>query len=237
VVDEATRQRLPASVHTGNARDVEDALDAGASSVEHGSFSDAIPDAVFARMATRGVAYDPTLSVLEAIRDMAAGRGDLLRRSLVQQAVSQKLLSGTAAALKGGTFTSLERAGGIDGAIRIARDNLRRAWKAGVPLVTGSDAGNTLVFHGPTVHRELQLWVDAGIPTLVALQAATGNAAKLLRAERIGLVAADHDANLLLVDGDPTRDIGATERISIVVFKGERVRRVDLFDASKNPLQ
>jgi imidazolonepropionase-like amidohydrolase len=238
VVDESTRQQLPASIHTGSARDVEDAVDAGAASIEHGSFSDAIPDAVLARMARNGIAYDPTLSVLEAIRDMAAGRGDLLRRSLVQQAVPQKLLSGTAAALKAGTFTNAERAGGIESAIRIAQDNLRRAWKAGVPLVTGSDAGNMLVFHGPTVHRELQLWAEAGIPPAIALQAATFNAAKLLRAaDRIGLVAAGHDANLLLVDGDPTRDISATERISMVVLKGERVRRVDLFDAAKNPLR
>ena len=56
-----------------------------------------------------------------------------------------------------------------------------------MPLVTGSDAGNMLVFHGPTVHRELQLWVEAGIPPAVALQAATLNAARLLRAaQRIG---------------------------------------------------
>ena len=238
VIGESGAQRLPSSVHTGSARDVEDAVDAGATSIEHGSFSDAIPDAVFARMAKNGVAYDPTLSVLEAMRDLSSGRGDLLRRSLVQQAVSQKLLTGTSSMIKAGTYANAERAGGIDGAIRIAQDNLRRAWKAGVPLVTGSDAGNMLVFHGPTVHRELQLWVDAGLPPAVALQAATLDAAKLLRADgRIGLVAPDHDANLLVVDGDPTRDISATERISMVVLKGERVRRVDLFDAAKNPLQ
>jgi imidazolonepropionase-like amidohydrolase/ABC-type multidrug transport system permease subunit len=238
VIGESGAQQLPSSVHTGSARDVEDAVDAGATSIEHGSFSDAIPDAVFARMAKNVVAYDPTLSVLEALRDLSSGRGDLLRRSLVQQAVSQKLLTGTSSMIKAGTYANAERAGGIDGAIRIAQDNLRRAWKAGVPLVTGSDAGNMLVFHGPTVHRELQLWIEAGLPPAVALQAATLNAAKLLRADgRIGLVAPDHDANLLVVDGDPTRDISATERISMVVLKGERVRRVDIFDAAKNPLQ
>ena len=238
VVQESVRQRLPASVHTGTARDVEDAVEAGANSIEHGSFSDPIPDAVLARMAKDGIAYDPTLSVLEGLRDLSAGRADLLRRSLVQQALSQKLLAGTAAAITEGKFTNTGRAAAIDGAIKIAQENLRRAWKAGVPLVTGSDAGNMLVFHGPTVHRELQLWVEAGIPPAVALQAATFNAATLLRAsDRIGLVAAGREANLLLVDGDPTRDISATERISMVVFKGERVRRVDLFDASKNPLQ
>ena len=121
---------------------------------------------------------------------------------------------------------------------RIAEENLRRAWKAGVPLVTGSDAGNALVFHGPTVHRELQLWVAAGISPEAALQAATWNAAKLVGADsRIGMIAPGRDANLLVVDGDPTRDIAATERISLVVLKGERIRRQDLFDAAKNPLK
>jgi hypothetical protein len=38
-------------------------------------------------------------------------------------------------------------------------------------------------------------------------------------------------------DGDSTPDISATEWISMVVLKGERVRRVDLFDGAKNPLQ
>jgi imidazolonepropionase-like amidohydrolase len=127
---------------------------------------------------------------------------------------------------------------GVSNARRIGSENLVRAWKAGVPLVTGTDAGNLLVFHGPTVHRELQLWVEAGIPPAVALQAATYNAARLLHADkRIGLVAPGYDANLLLVDGDPIRDISSTERISAVVLKGERVRRADLFDATKNPLE
>jgi imidazolonepropionase-like amidohydrolase len=238
VIDEAASQRLPSAVHTGGARDVEDAVDAGATGIEHGSFSDTIPDAVLAKMARAGITYDPTLAVLEAMRDLSAGRNDLLRRSLVQQAVAQKLLAGTAAAIKDGKMTNVERASGIDAAIKVARANLVRAWRAGVPLVTGSDAGNLLVFHGPTVHRELQLWVEAGIPPAVALQAATWNAAKLLGADtRIGLVQRGYEANLLVVDGDPTRDISATERISSVVFKGERIRRVDLFDGAKNPLE
>jgi ABC-type branched-subunit amino acid transport system ATPase component len=195
------------------------------------------PGEVFGLLGPNG-GKTTTVEILEAIRDLSAGRGDLLRRSLVQQVVSQTLLTGTAAAIKAGTFTSADRVTGLDSAIAVARDNLVRAWRASVPLVAGSDAGNMLVFHGPTVHRELQLWVEAGIPPAVALQAATWNAAKLLRADtRIGLVAAGYDANLLVVDGDPTRDISATERISTVVLKGERVRRVDLFDEAKNPLR
>jgi imidazolonepropionase-like amidohydrolase len=72
--------------------------------------------------------------------------------------------------------------------------------------------------------------VQAGIPAAVALRAATFNAARLLRAEkRIGSIQPGNDADLLVVDGNPLDDITATERISLVVFKGERVDRTELF--------
>jgi imidazolonepropionase-like amidohydrolase len=113
--------------------------------------------------------------------------------------------------------------------IAIANDNLVRAWKAGVPLATGSDAGNMLVFHGPTIQYELQLWVQAGVPVSVALQAATLNAAKVLRADkRIGSLEKGKEATMLIVDGNPLEDIRAAEAISAVIFKGERLNRSGL---------
>jgi imidazolonepropionase-like amidohydrolase len=113
----------------------------------------------------------------------------------------------------------------------LARKNLVEAYAAGRLLVVGTDSGNPLVVHGPSIHRELQLWVEAGIPPIAALQGATYNAAKLLRADqRIGLIRKGYDASLLLVDGNPLQDISATERISTVFLKGERVDRSTLFD-------
>ena len=71
----------------------------------------------------------------------------------------------------------------------------------------------------------------AGDSSAVALQAAAGNAAKLLRAgDRIGGIRKGMDADLLLVDGNPLQDITATERISLVMFQGERIQRPDLFE-------
>ena len=117
----------------------------------------------------------------------------------------------------------------------IARDNLLRAYRAGVPLVTGSDAGIPLVFHGPTVQHEMQLWVEAGIPPQAALRAATLNAAKALHAAtRIGSIEPGKDATLLIVDGNPLQDIKATEAISQVMFKGENVDRSDLLQDSRS---
>lgn len=112
----------------------------------------------------------------------------------------------------------------------IGAANLLKAWRAGVMLVTGSDAGNFLVMHGPTVQHEIELWVAAGVPPEVALQAATANAAKLLRADaRIGTVEKGKEATLLIVDGNPLQDVRALSAVSIVLMKGERVIRSELF--------
>jgi imidazolonepropionase-like amidohydrolase len=150
----------------------------------------------------------------------------------VQQVGPSELLQGTEDALSS-KDTEAMRADlaryPID--MKVAIENLKRALQHGVLLVTGSDAGNFLVIHGPTVQHEMQLWVQAGIPPSVALQAATFNAARLLRAEKkIGSIQPGNDADLLVVDGNPLEDITATERISLVVFKGERIDRTELFN-------
>jgi imidazolonepropionase-like amidohydrolase len=119
--------------------------------------------------------------------------------------------------------------------LHLLNENLLNAYKAGILLIAGSDAGNMLVIHGPTVQHELELWVRAGIPPAVALQAATYNAAKVLRADnRIGSIQKGYDATLVLLDGDPLQDISNTERISLVIFRGERVDRSELF-RQENP--
>ena len=232
IAGQAHADSLPLAVHTGDARDVADAVKAQANSIEHGSFREKIPDALFEQMAKQGTFYDPTLSVGEAFKDFALGKTNLLKRSLVQQVGPPELLSGTAEALGSTETEPLRKAFAqypID--MPIAIDNLKRAHEHGVLLVTGSDAGNFLVIHGPTVQHELELWVQAGIPAAVALQAATLNAARLLRVDnRVGAIRPGNDADLLVVDGNPLDDITATERISLVVFKGERVDRTELFD-------
>jgi len=113
----------------------------------------------------------------------------------------------------------------------VAQQKLAAAYRAGGILVAGSGGGNPMVVHGPGIHRELQLWVQAGIPPMVALQGATYNAARLLHADqRIGLIRKGYESTLLLVDGNPLQEISATERISTVFFKGERVNRSELFE-------
>ena len=226
---ESKADRLPMVVHTGDAKDVADALDAGAVGIEHGSFRDAISDELFARMKAGGVTYDPTLVVAEAFGDLKQSSIEPLERPLVLQVGPASLIEATKKYVLEHKRQNSARA--RISSLEQGRQNLLRAYHDGVTLVTGTDSGNFLVVHGPAVHRELQLWVEAGIPPPAALRAATYNGAKLLRKEdRIGLIARGHDANLLLVDGNPLAEIKQTEAIQTIVFRGEVVSRSDLFD-------
>ena len=232
VVDEAHAKKLPVAIHTGNSKDVIDAVALGTDSVEHGSFADEISDATIAEMKAKGIAYDPTLSVVEGFTSFAKGDTTLLKRSLVQQVTPKDLLTGTEHAAIGDQFKGMrEGLSHYPMSIQTGGANLLKAWHAGVMLVTGSDAGNFLVMHGPTVQREIELWVTAGIPVEVALQAATLNAAKLLRVDnRIGTIEKGKEASLLIVDGNPLQDVHALSSISIVMMKGEYVVRREIFE-------
>ena len=223
---EARAQHLPLTVHTGDANDVADALEAGTDGIEHGSFRDRIPAETLARMAKQGVYYDPTMSVFEGLEQMSQRNSTLFNRSLVQQTQTKEMLTATRKMLatKAGPAP-------FEANREAATANLLAAWKAGVMLVTGSDAGNPMVFHGPTVQREMELWVEAGIPPSVALQAATANAARFLRVEnRLGMIRKGLDATFVLIDGNPVQNIQLMESVSSVMFKGERVDRSELFD-------
>jgi imidazolonepropionase-like amidohydrolase/ABC-type multidrug transport system permease subunit len=230
VTEEAHAKKLPVAVHTGNAKDVDDAVSLPADSIEHGSFTDEISDATIAEMKTKGIAYDPTLSVVEGLTSFARGDTTLLKRSLVQQVTKKELLDGTQQAASKPELDGVrEGLKHYPMSLEVGGKNLVKAWRAGVSLVTGSDAGNFLVLHGPTVQREIELWVAAGIPVEVALQAATSNGARLLKADsRIGTVEKGKEATLLIVDGNPLQDVKALSAVSAIFLKGERVNRAAL---------
>jgi imidazolonepropionase-like amidohydrolase/ABC-type multidrug transport system permease subunit len=231
VVEEAHAKKLPVAIHCGNAADVLDAIALSADSIEHGSFVDEIPDAAFADMKAKGIAYDPTLSVVEGLTNFARGDTSLLSRSLVQQVTSRDLLVGTEHAATDKASKLREGLSHHPMSLAIGNNNLLKALRAGVTLVTGSDAGNPMVMHGPTVQHELQLWVAAGIPADQALRAATLNSAKLLRADnRIGTIEPGKEGSLLIVDGNPLQDIHALSSISFVMMKGEWVARRQIFE-------
>ncbi|NCT85126.1 MAG: amidohydrolase family protein [Comamonadaceae bacterium] len=96
---------------------------------------------------------------------------------------------------------------------RVMMDLLRRMHAAGIPLVAGTDATP-----GLALQRELELYVQAGIPAAQALKIATWNGAKYSdRLHEIGSIERGKRADLVLVDGDPVADIRAIRRIALVI--------------------
>ncbi len=232
IVDEVKKQGLRLAVQTGDSQDVLEALTAGVTNIEQGSTRERLSRDVFQQMVSKGVYYVPTLDATNALVRLAQRDTSLLDRSLIQQVTSSELLESTRKAITGVEFREMSAwLGQFRTAWDNARQNLVTAREAGVELAAGSNAGNVLIFHGAGVHEELRLWVQAGVPPKIALQAATWNAARLLGVgNRVGLIKAGYDANLLLVDGNPLEDIATTEQISMVMFKGERVNRGKLLE-------
>jgi ABC-type multidrug transport system permease subunit len=175
----------------------------------------------------------PALAALEAEKLLAESRPGLFSRSLAQQASPPALLatsrdwatSAASAALR-------ERLAAQPGLLLAAMETLAAAAAAGHLPPFGTRSGALLVPHGPAAHRELQLWVAAGVQPADAIRAATSGAARLLGvADRIGSLEPGHEATLLIVEGNPLEDITVTERIFEVMFKGERVWREGLFNS------
>jgi imidazolonepropionase-like amidohydrolase len=102
-------------------------------------------------------------------------------------------------------------------------------YKAGVPILAGTDTMNPHCFPGFGIHDELALLVDAGMSPLAALQAATRNAAQFIgQLDQRGTIEVGKVADLVLLDNDPLADIHNTRAIQAVVLNGRLYRRAAL---------
>ena len=102
-------------------------------------------------------------------------------------------------------------------------------YRAGIPLLAGTDTMNPQCFPGFGIHDELALLVDAGLSPLAALQTATRNAAEFMgQLERRGTIEVGKTADLVLLDKDPLADIHNTTSIQAVVLSGKLYPRAAL---------
>jgi len=108
---------------------------------------------------------------------------------------------------------------------RARQDQFVREFKrAGGLIAAGSDAANQLLVPGLSLHEEMSLLVTAGLTPLEAITAATRRGAQLLRADSLGVLAPGKVADLVVLDGDPAKSIGATRRIAWVMVRGRLIR-------------
>jgi Amidohydrolase family len=102
-----------------------------------------------------------------------------------------------------------------------------KLYRAGVPLLAGTDAPEPQVTPGFSLHQELELLVGSGLTPAAALRAATLHNAMALRQEKhLGMLAAGKLADIVLLTADPLQDIRNTRKIELVI-RGGLVTRPD----------
>ncbi len=100
-------------------------------------------------------------------------------------------------------------------------------YRSGVTIVAGTDG-----LGGFQLVRELELYVNAGIPPAEALRIATRNGAVVMkRGDRFGRIAPGYVADLMLVDGDPTLNIADLRRVRTVVQGTRRFESAEIYTA------
>ncbi|TWX64760.1 amidohydrolase family protein [Colwellia demingiae] len=90
---------------------------------------------------------------------------------------------------------------------------VKKLYDKGVPIVPGTDN-----IAGFTLHRELEIYADAGIPEMDVLKIASINSARLVGAAHyLGSITEGKSADVLLIDGDPLKDMSVLRKTSLVI--------------------
>ena len=222
VVATAKEHGLPTVVHVGTWQDYRDAVEAGERAVTH-TPQGALPDDLVQLTVSRGTFHIPTLAVQGDYARILDDPG-LLASPLLRAVVDSGIIAGYRAAPtdeRSVRWVGMQRS--------ISADNLKavgRLAARGVPMLTGTDAGNPAVFQGYSVHRELRLLVEAGLTPWQALAASTTNAGRFFK-RPWGMKTGD-EATLVVLDASPIEDIRNTEKIHAVIQRGRVVDRPGL---------
>jgi imidazolonepropionase-like amidohydrolase len=200
ICDTAHELGIPVVGHCRGASSIRDAVLAGFDLLLHATYMD---QAAFELVVERKVPIAPTFTFQANLADFgqAIGAGAEIREIFRREIVE-------------------------------SAEQLRRAYDAGVPLLCGTESGFSLTPYGEWHYRELEVFVrDMGLTPLQAIECATRAGARVFGLDgRLGTVAAGQIADLVVVDGDPARDVrvlGDPARIERVFVGGRPVPLAD----------
>ena len=196
VCDTAHDLGIPVVGHCRNAKSTRDSARAGMDMILHATFMD---EEALEAVVERKVPLVPTLTFQANLADFGAEVGadpDL-------QEIFRKEIEGSS-------------------------KMLRRAYDAGVPMLCGTESGFSLTPYGDWHYREMEVFVKyMGLSPLEAIQCSTSaNAVSLGLKGKLGAIAEGQLADVLIVDGDPSKDVtllGDKEKLRLVFSRGKPV--------------
>jgi len=205
-----------AVLHVATLKDAKQAAAQGADGLMH-IFFDQIADADFIEKAKRAKLFVvPTLSVTASLAGASEGKA-LASDSYLQDYLTQTQSN----ALKASFPSKWINPKVLDNALT----SVKLLHESGIVILAGTDAGNPSTTHGASMHGELSLLVKAGFTPTQALHAATALPAKVFGLHERGRIAVGMRADMLLVNGDPSKNIADTRQIEVIWKNGYRIER------------
>ena len=201
-------------VHATGLWEAKDALRAGADLLVHGVMSEPVDDEFLHLARDHHVVYTPTLTVGDGYRQVRARH---FEPHYPLSCVDSTTIAHARATdtIPGGT------PGVTDRRLEIGIANLRRVQAAGIEIAMGTDAGNPLTLHGPSVYWEMTSMQQAGMSPMAVLVAATKNGARAMGRERdFGTLEPGKMADLVVLSADPTQDIANVQSVRYVMRGG-----------------
>ena len=223
VVREAEGTRVPVTAHLRDTTALQ-ALEIGVRGLEHAFGFEACDQTVAAqvvrRVVERGAYVVPTLAITEQISRFGSPEQETMALLGEIPAARRQYWRATAAA------ASLDRTAGAARRLGCLKPFVARLQRAGEHVVAGSDTSNPYVVPGASLHRELELLVEAGLSPREALAAATRTAAAFLgQARTLGTLEVGKIADLVVLAADPVASIAAIRQIEVVIRDGRVVWR------------
>jgi imidazolonepropionase-like amidohydrolase len=230
--EEARARKLPLIVHATGLDEAKEALRAGAKLLVHSVGDKPVDDEFLALAKKNGTIYCPTLTVFRGYLRMFTGAAEHQAPKVDDPngCLDAATLARVAETAKVTAPVSAERIKGLEGRVssgeKITAANLKKVFDAGIPIAMGTDAGNPLTLHGPSVYAEMIAMQAAGLTPMQVLTASTrGGALAMGRKKDFGTVEKGKQADLLIVGADPTKDIANLQQVRWVV-RGGAVRSI-----------
>jgi imidazolonepropionase-like amidohydrolase len=224
VIDEAHANGLRVAAHVFYLEDAKRLVGDGVDILAHGVRDTEVDSDFVKSIKSRGTWYIPTLGLDESSYIYAEHpewlRQPFLRRALQPSVAAQLRDPAWRARVLGDSKALAAQKQAVSTNLK----NVKTLFDAGVNIGFGTDSGaSPLRIPGFAEHHELKLLTDAGLTPLQAIQTATKNAAALLHLNDRGVIAPGKLADLLVVEGDPSKDISAVDQIDSVWRLGRKV--------------
>lgn len=226
VIDQAHARGLRAIAHVFYLRDAKRLLAQGVDGFAHSVRDQPVDQAFLDTMKRQGTWQLAGTLARESAMFAFGAPSPLLEDPFFRAAASPASLALLASPERQKTIASNPHFHDFPQFFDTAKANFKRELDAGVNIGFGTDAGPPGRFPGYSEHLELELMVSAGATPMQALTAATSSAARFLKANDLGVVAAGKQGDLLVLDADPIADIKNTRRINSVYLAGRQVPSV-----------